>query len=180
MNILKKPRQGGFTIVELLIVIVVIGILAAIVLNTFVGAQERAAATTIADGIKKAEKSLKTMAIDTGAATWWEDTTLTGSGNPRLSNIPGFNRYMNDFPAPAIAGSSGIIWRYDNDVDTYNGCSTDSDGVNVYITNFTNASVAAHVDRIIDDNNTACGRLRYHPVAQQILYLLDTDQNTDL
>ncbi len=39
---LKKNSQKGFTIVELLIVIVVIGILAALVLNTFAGVQKRA------------------------------------------------------------------------------------------------------------------------------------------
>jgi len=37
-----KKKQTGFTIVELLIVIVVIGILAAIVITTFVGVQKRA------------------------------------------------------------------------------------------------------------------------------------------
>ena len=41
-NIKRKDR--GFTIVELLIVIVVIGILAALVLNSFRGVQERAQA----------------------------------------------------------------------------------------------------------------------------------------
>lgn len=39
---IKNRKQAGFTIVELLIVIVVIGILAALVLNTFQGVQARA------------------------------------------------------------------------------------------------------------------------------------------
>lgn len=38
----KKINREGFTIIELLIVIVVIGILAALVLNTFQGIQSRA------------------------------------------------------------------------------------------------------------------------------------------
>jgi prepilin-type N-terminal cleavage/methylation domain-containing protein len=39
---IKKTKQSGFTIVELLIVIVVIGILAALVITTFSGIQQKA------------------------------------------------------------------------------------------------------------------------------------------
>ena len=39
---IKKTKQSGFTIVELLIVIVVIGILAALVITTFSGVQQKA------------------------------------------------------------------------------------------------------------------------------------------
>lgn len=41
MNSLKKRSQQGFTIVELLIVIVVIGILAALVITTYNGIQQK-------------------------------------------------------------------------------------------------------------------------------------------
>ncbi|HSH18719.1 MAG TPA: prepilin-type N-terminal cleavage/methylation domain-containing protein [Candidatus Saccharimonadales bacterium] len=41
MNSLKKVTQKGFTIVELLIVIVVIGILAALVITTYNGIQQK-------------------------------------------------------------------------------------------------------------------------------------------
>ena len=42
MNLLVRKKQTGFTIVELLIVIVVIGILAAITIVAFNGVQQRA------------------------------------------------------------------------------------------------------------------------------------------
>src|SRR5262245_16629516 len=47
-----KTKQQGFTIVELLIVIVVIGILAALVITTFTGIQQRARNTERETDIK--------------------------------------------------------------------------------------------------------------------------------
>lgn len=47
-----KAKQHGFTIVELLIVIVVIGILAALVITTFTGIQQRARNTERETDIK--------------------------------------------------------------------------------------------------------------------------------
>lgn len=59
MSLNNKIKQSGFTIVELLIVIVVIGILAAITIVAFNGIQNRANATAsealATDLIKKAE-----------------------------------------------------------------------------------------------------------------------------
>lgn len=48
----QKSKQQGFTIVELLIVIVVIGILAALVITTFTGIQKRARNTERETDIK--------------------------------------------------------------------------------------------------------------------------------
>jgi type II secretion system protein G len=51
-SLLKKRKEQGFTIVELLIVIVVIGILAALVITTFTGIQQRARNTERETDIK--------------------------------------------------------------------------------------------------------------------------------
>jgi prepilin-type N-terminal cleavage/methylation domain-containing protein len=50
--------QKGFTIVELLIVIVVIGILAALVMNTFSGIQDKARIVSAQNDLKILEKSI--------------------------------------------------------------------------------------------------------------------------
>jgi prepilin-type N-terminal cleavage/methylation domain-containing protein len=76
MNRLKQPSQTGFTIVELLIVIVVIGILAAISIVAYNGVQERAR-------VQKANSDLQALvkAIHVGRLS--ADKTLfgiTGSG----------------------------------------------------------------------------------------------------
>lgn len=73
MNKNKKTLQHGFTIVELLIVIVVIGILAAISVVSYNGIQNRAHATVTATNIKAYVNALEMYRIDTG-------TYVSGSG----------------------------------------------------------------------------------------------------
>jgi len=63
---LRKTAQKGFTIVELLIVIVVIGILAALVLNTFSGVQARARDTERQTDINSLATQLEVYYNDNG------------------------------------------------------------------------------------------------------------------
>ena len=62
-----KPAQNGFTIVELLIVIVVIGILAAITIVSFNGVQQRAGAAVLQSDLRSAATQLEIVSIDTGS-----------------------------------------------------------------------------------------------------------------
>lgn len=62
----NTARQKGFTIVELLIVIVVIGILAALVLNTFSGVQRRARDTERQTDITSVATQLEVYFQDNG------------------------------------------------------------------------------------------------------------------
>jgi prepilin-type N-terminal cleavage/methylation domain-containing protein len=61
-----KRKQSGFTIVELLIVIIVIGILAALVLVTFSGVQQKARNTERQTDIKSVASHLETYNAQEG------------------------------------------------------------------------------------------------------------------
>lgn len=80
-------KQKGFTIIELLIVIVVIGILAALVITTFAGIQERARNTERETDIKAIHSQLESYYAQ-GAASYptlanlqdnsWVESNLRG------------------------------------------------------------------------------------------------------
>lgn len=77
-----KYRQSGFTIVELLIVIVVIGILAAITIVAYNGIQERARDSQRQQDLSSIKKAMLMQYVDTGE--WIR------SGATCTSNATGF------------------------------------------------------------------------------------------
>lgn len=81
VNIRQKHR--GFTIVELLIVIVVIGILAAITVVAYSGIQARAKDAQIKDAVSKVTKAVRMWSIDRGqlpTGSGWSSAATTGDG----------------------------------------------------------------------------------------------------
>lgn len=74
-------RHRGFTIVELLIVIVVIGILAALVISTFSGAQQRAQNAQTQRALQDWMKALLAYKADKGA--WPAGWACLGTGYPK-------------------------------------------------------------------------------------------------
>jgi len=67
-HVSRRQKPGGFTIVELLIVIVVIGILAAITIVSFNGVQARASDSNIRTMAGQLEKAIILWSTDTGLA----------------------------------------------------------------------------------------------------------------
>ena len=115
-----RKTTSGFTIVELLIVIVVIGILAAITIVAYIGVQNRARAAAFASGIKKVDKAFHLKATSDSATTWWIDNTLTGTSNPTIGAVIGSTN-----PKRLLTKYTYNIWNkpkigyYDNDGDTF-------------------------------------------------------------
>lgn len=100
----KYKDKRGFTIVELLIVIVVIGILAALVLNSFRGVQERARDT---------ERRTDTNSIATQLEVYYTDNAgypvFTGEVNTDswiTANLKGAD--LNAWRAPNLSANSMV------------------------------------------------------------------------
>jgi prepilin-type N-terminal cleavage/methylation domain-containing protein len=164
-------KQYGFTIVELLIVIVVIGILAAISVVAYNGVQTRAKASVVADDLKKTEKAFKLLAIEQGRSTWWTDNTFTGSSNPSIEaiiNNSNLGSYLQREPT-----SVGTNWVYDSDVDASSKAEcnqNDIRGTGLFIRDVFDVNLVLEIDKIIDDGNIACGKLRHYENGTQISY----------
>lgn len=79
-----NKKQSAFTIVELLIVIVVIGILAALVLNSFSGAQVKARNAQTVSLAKAYHTAIMAYAADKGS--YPPDWACLGSGYPDKDN----------------------------------------------------------------------------------------------
>ncbi len=159
--------SNGFTIVELLIVIIVIAILATISVVAYNGFKTRAQATAIASDLKATHKALSAYRQISGEDRWWIDTdpALSGStaGNPRISTIiaaqPEFRNLLKQ--APTTSGfTTPNDWFYDYDGDVYGGCSANTAGTNIIIFNPQNPDLMQAIDTAVDDGNLSCGLVR--------------------
>jgi prepilin-type N-terminal cleavage/methylation domain-containing protein len=183
--------RRGFTIVELLIVIVVIGILAAITIVAYNGVQTRARSAALVSGIKSVEKAFNLLAIEQSRSTWWKDSGTdsiypSSPNNPELSLIIA-NSALASSLQRVPTGSSNNSWQYDNDGDSRltTACQTVGTegsgwtGVVLSIANVTK-EVLYEVDKQIDDGDVLCGKVRASSSTQTgVLYQLSFTQNIE-
>lgn len=117
----RELDDGGFTIVELLIVIVVIGILAAITIVAFNGIQARAAYTAYKSDIQSINKAIQLYYADNGS--YPTNGTSTCSVGNTTSNVDFvFNlvpTYLAKTPVPRNYGNNYYAYCHRADGSNY-------------------------------------------------------------
>jgi general secretion pathway protein G len=126
MNTTHK-QTTGFTIVELLIVIVVIGILAAITIVAYNGIQDRARTTVVNSDLQAIQKAMLLYRADKGTlplgADWYSGTTMPPSSRWSTEIIAGLKSQQYMSSSGLEKDPWGQYYWFDN-----NDCSFGSTG----------------------------------------------------
>ena len=113
-------RQKGFTIVELLIVIVVIGILAAITIVAYNGIQDRAKFSKIQTDLKSVQKLIELYKADNGSYPTTPSNGWLYSGTNSTGWVPGIvSTYSSTLPQVADVSGSSKTYMYKSDGTIY-------------------------------------------------------------
>ena len=88
-----KTKKSGFTIVELLVVIVVIGILAAITIVSYTGISNRATVASLQSDLSNASTQLKIFQVDNGKYPDTIDCGIADSNTNKCLKVSNGNAY---------------------------------------------------------------------------------------
>ena len=138
----KVSRFSGFTIVELLIVVVIIGILAAITIVAYNGIQKRAQTAAVSLALNQASKKVQLYQVDNNAYP----STLAAAG---VSDSGVTYQYTGASTSYCITGTQGGTSLYVSDTQsspTAGGCPGHGQGGVTAVTNLvTNPSFETNV-----------------------------------
>lgn len=191
-----KLKHCGFTVVELLIVIVVIGILFAGATTVYTGIQNDTEATGFARHIENLRESIIFANLQGDGESWWDEATLAdcSSGvateDPYIDEIAQgceeFQGILADGGSMKLRNST-IRFKYDNDVDDVLGsvkeCGNSDTSINIVadlsLGNVFTDEFLARVDQIMDnDDGNDCGNFRWDVASSSVIYKMSVDQNS--
>lgn len=125
MTAIRRNRKGGFTLVEILIVVIILGILAAIVIPQFTSASQDARKNSLTSQLQTLRSQIelyklqhldKLPAILTGATPDWteftkrtdKDGVVDTAGTGTAATFP-FGPYLQADPSNPLNGNTGVV-----------------------------------------------------------------------
>jgi prepilin-type N-terminal cleavage/methylation domain-containing protein len=162
---LKNNKQSGFTIVELLIVIIIIGILAGLVITQILGANQKARDTERKTDLNGLTNQLETYFAKSAGYPSRDDLNTAAWRTGNEINTGDANKSLADPGAPTVVtladAAAQNVYSY---IPLPAGCAspTDNDGISTGVANpCTSFTLAAQLENLKDkDARQANGDIR--------------------
>ena len=118
-RIVLRPARG-FTLVEILIVVIILGILAAIVIPQFTNASQDARKSSLTSQLQTIRSQVELYklqhldqfppALVAGGATAWDDmTSRTNADHTAATDADGFGPYLQAPPRNSLSGNTAVF-----------------------------------------------------------------------
>lgn len=122
----KKPREAGFTLIELMIVLFILGLLAALVAPRLMGRVEKAKQKTAQTQIQLLKTALDLFHLDIGRYPTTEEGLKVLKEKPQ--NLPGWSGPYLDKAIPNDPWGRPYVYRSPGDHGPYDLSSLGADG----------------------------------------------------
>jgi prepilin-type N-terminal cleavage/methylation domain-containing protein len=109
---IRRSRDGGFTLVELLVVTALIGVLASIVVSVFLAQRTKATGATARSDLRNAATMEEAQLTDTGSYTT-SVATLLKQGFSETHGLQ-YGLADTDKGYCEVAGANGTYWWFDS------------------------------------------------------------------
>ena len=123
MNSIRKTRRSGFTLVEILIVVIILGILAAIVIPQFTNASEDARHSSVTSQLQTIRSQMELYKLqhldnyptnDGTLETDWNWAQMTTKTTEKGDGEGDFGPYLQGNPVNAITNGFRVVSKMDD------------------------------------------------------------------